>query len=306
MIAEPPWGRTFVDGVEHEWVRLVAFGSSGLSVGVSRAGRWLVGDETAAVLVASGQAGVRVLAILEQPPAVTRQSIAAQLENYGLTVDEGIDLPFVVAITVALSGPATWLESWGGLALSWLDVVPLSSEIRVRLERMVDAKQASQRARHRAAQILRREGVARPDECGESLIVQATCADCGGRGDVYHRLRAGRGELRYSGSFRCRGCGAAWEQDGREVPEELRAGFLEVNGCWAVRLLDCRGHTLDVLRVLVEYLKMARVDALAATRNGSAPISQGTYAEAVAWSGLLRAAGAAVEMVRQEHGTRER
>ena len=131
---------------------LMDIGTSGLAVGISRHGTWLVGDSSECVPVRSRPGGVRMLPVLEKEPEPTVHQLAAILVECKCLVEGGHEGPLLVAIETALLGGSDY---WAGLAVEWLRVLAPSSEILEILEQLVNQPWASQKTRHAARKVLR-------------------------------------------------------------------------------------------------------------------------------------------------------
>ena len=154
MSKETEWTATFVQGAPEEWLPLVEIGTSGTMIGVSRSGIWLVSDANGCVTVSSERARVLILPLLEREAGPTRQACSRVLASQGIFPEGGVELPFLTAIRTAFSWHSVY---WTEHALSWLEVVRSPQDIIACLEELVNASWLSQRARHRARQVLHKE-----------------------------------------------------------------------------------------------------------------------------------------------------
>lgn len=152
MSTEASWRATFVEGCATEWIPLVEIGSSGMAIGVSRDGIWLVGDSAEGVPVSSHAGALRILPVLEEPPEATIQELAAFVASYQGTVESVPERPLLAAIKTGLTGGSDY---WADLAVTWLRFLKPSSEISEILEKLVSQPWASQKTRHAARRILR-------------------------------------------------------------------------------------------------------------------------------------------------------
>src|SRR5687768_16273379 len=106
MKAERSWQVSTVDGRAEEWLPLVTL--SGVALGVSRGGTWLVGNHDGCIPVSSPSAGVRLLALLEKEPLPTKLEIDELISAHEIPVDRGAELPILVAVMQALRGPMSY------------------------------------------------------------------------------------------------------------------------------------------------------------------------------------------------------
>ena len=98
------WRTTQFEGTVEEWYPAVNLGTSGLALGVSRGGIWLVGDNSECVRVNSSSAGVRLLPLLEGNAEATKEAIGEAVESCHVPLAESLDLPVHVALKAALAG----------------------------------------------------------------------------------------------------------------------------------------------------------------------------------------------------------
>ena len=147
------WTSVIVNGNPEEWLPVMKFAISGLSIGISKHGAWLVGSSNECVPVDSGTA-TRILPILEMDPGLSKAQLINAIMNQAISpasLQGGIELPFLIAVQAAIEGNS---EYWADLALDWLGTLTPSPEILESLEGLVNARWASQRTRHRAHRIL--------------------------------------------------------------------------------------------------------------------------------------------------------
>src|SRR5688572_2821383 len=145
MTKELSWRITLVEGQATEWYPALEIGTSGVALGVSREGGWLVGDDNECIRVGSTSTGVRLLPLLERDPEPTRAAIEEFVKNCEVSVEGGPDFPVHVAVREALTGRAKY---WADLALTWLGVVDPPPEILTSLEKAMSEPWASQRFKH--------------------------------------------------------------------------------------------------------------------------------------------------------------
>jgi hypothetical protein len=111
-------------------------------------------------------------------------------------------------------------------------------------------------------------------------------------GELHHQQSCIDLSLRYSASFHCELCDAAYALDGHEAPEEIRALLLLERGRWKLELLDAGKRRLHLIRSLSKELDRTLAEALELVRELPCVLADGTEVEMRCLAARLQRFGA--------------
>ncbi|MCG8550068.1 MAG: hypothetical protein MI799_06680 [Desulfobacterales bacterium] len=109
--------------------------------------------------------------------------------------------------------------------------------------------------------------------------MRINCPDCNFDLSVNVGQSIVRDKLVWHRSINCSNCGAVYEEDGNETPEEIRSAIIKENGLWGISLVSVESKTI-VYKVLRECLGLSLSDITKLSNNDS--IISGTETE-VSW-----------------------
>ena len=123
--------------------------------GLSEDGRWVAGseDENVRLVEISGhEPAVPLLACLEHSRSEIESLVAAGCQFVGLPAAVVDTFPFEAGVTCGLMSSSDY---WIGLAIEWLQDMPINDKMAKILSGVVKSKGVSQKNRHRAAQLFK-------------------------------------------------------------------------------------------------------------------------------------------------------
>lgn len=132
----------------------------------------------------------------------------------------------------------------------------------------------------------------------ESVDASVPCSRCDAAGHVVYVASATPEGVRFSASFQCGSCGAAFEADGNEIPDDVRPLFTKEHGAWRLVVLGLGPERARAMHGLRERLGLSPADVGALLRRAPVEVASGTRVEVEVLRDALAAAGVLVETER--------
>jgi hypothetical protein len=133
------------------WISVATLSDARLEIGLSSDGNWLSVTPGSVATCGHGRACLFLLPALELPHADVHRLLEDGLRANGLSTELAELFPFD---DVVIEGLLSSSERWTGLALKWVEHVPLSDNVRNAVQAVVH-EGPTQKLRHTARRVLR-------------------------------------------------------------------------------------------------------------------------------------------------------
>lgn len=156
-ITSPQWRHSILRGHNGgllRWLPVIKINGD-TWYGLSEDGRWVAGseDENVRLVEISGhEPAVPLLACLEHSRSEIESLVAAGCQFVGLPAAVVDTFPFEAGVTCGLMSSSDY---WIGLAIEWLQDMPINDRMAKILSGVVKSKGVSQKNRHRAARLFK-------------------------------------------------------------------------------------------------------------------------------------------------------
>ncbi|KAF6570860.1 hypothetical protein JDW19_14190 [Paenibacillus polymyxa] len=137
-----------------KWIPLMTIGEHNPTIGLSTDAQWVINENQGIRILDEPWKYLRLLVLLEQQRKTVHNSLREALANYKIFVNLEDVFPFAEIVKIGFEQKSDY---WVELALNWFEELSLikQSELVDYLSKIVNARWASQKLRHRVRKILR-------------------------------------------------------------------------------------------------------------------------------------------------------
>lgn len=137
------------------WIPLILCREHGTIIGLSADAEWVLEEKAGLRILDETWKFLRVIVLLEQPRAEIHNSLTEAFNNYQIFIDVDDIFPFVEIVKVGFDQKSDY---WAELALNGVTELPQVKQklLLESLRKILDARWASQKLRHRAKKELRK------------------------------------------------------------------------------------------------------------------------------------------------------
>jgi hypothetical protein len=137
-------------GAELRWIPLIRVKPSEPWIGTTERGHWVVEGKEGVVRIEHAQL-LPLLHCLETPIEELRAALFEAVRRFGIDEGRMQEFPYDDLVDFALRSRTDY---WAGLALQWLERLPVTSACKDALRAVIDSQWATQKTRQHAQRIL--------------------------------------------------------------------------------------------------------------------------------------------------------